>query len=285
MRFGRTWAVFEPYGQPRFVTHFEDRDGVVGRHFFAEWAARHDAKLTPAPGAGNVEKLEELDSDHFAAKHVHPLVRHVFERTSATDFDAKEPTWSLGGWLWHLLYNRLIARGMQQLDVPVDPGTLPRRLINFISLLDVDRDGKPDFRIWVRIYEGLERVFYAGAEFTYTLEGPEGTQSYLVVVLPLFGANITVVFQPRNLPNGGMSLETHVDGSYEAGMYLILPGERSYCMLPAFGMREEIRVTPSTDPARGEGLHTTRWLSFLQYQIPYELRRSRPGTPSVPPRP
>ena len=283
MRLGKLFAFGEPYRAPGFLSPFEDRDGFVGRHFFAEWAAVHGGRLVPAPaGAGLVESLDALASDSFHPKLVCPLVRRVYEHTTATDFETGEPDWSFPGYVWHFLYNRLVARGMEQLDAPVDDALLPGRIKSFISLLDVDRDGRFDYRIWVRIYEAAKRTFYVGATFTYQRAGPRGTQSYLVVVMPLWNASFTVVFQPVNLPDGGLSLRSREPGSYEAGLYLVFPGRDRYGLLPALGMHEEIRLVPGRDAGGREivrGHHFNWWLFLRSYTIPYVLRPSGEGPP------
>ncbi|MGH7286899.1 MAG: hypothetical protein ACREI8_02655 [Myxococcota bacterium] len=280
MRLGNLFAFGEPYRSPSFLSPFEDRDGLVGQHFFEEWAAEKGGHLIRAPSdAGIVESLDELASEAFDPKLVHPLVRHVYEHTMATEFEAGEPDWTPLGFVWHFLYNRFVARGMEQLNAPVDDDSLPGRIKSFISLLDVDRDGRFDYRIWVRIYEAAKRIFYVGATFTYRRTGPRGSQSYLVVVLPLWNASFTVVFQPVNLPRGGLALRTREVGSYEAGIYLVFPGRDRYSLLPGFGIHEEIRLEPSRQNGREivRGLHLNWWLFLRSYTIPYVLWRSVPA--------
>jgi hypothetical protein len=281
MRLGSSWAFFEPYGEPPFVTPFADRDGVVGRRFFSDWVLEHRGTLTKAPpGTGIVASLDTLTSDHFDAGEVHPLVREVYEHTTAIDFLAAKAVFTWYGWLWHVLYNRLIARGMQQLDVPVDPRLLPRRLESEISLLDEDRDGREDRRVWVRSYAGTDRIFYVGAVHTHRREIPGATNAYLDVVLPLWRANLAVVFQPVNLQHGGLALATRRPYRGDAGIHLVFPGRRRYSMMPGLGMHEEIRLTPRADPDGHEwieGLHRTTWRSLEMYRIPYTLRRHDPS--------
>jgi hypothetical protein len=278
IRFGRSWAVLEPYGDPPFVTRFADRDGVVGRRFFAEWARGRRGRLTRAPaGAGILGSLDELTSDRFDAGEVHPLVRDVYERTSLMDFVAGRAVFSWHGWLWHFVYNRLVARGMQQLDVPIDPGLLPGRLETEIALLDEDRDGRPDHRIWIRSYGGTTRIFYVGAVDTHRRRGARGGEAYLDVVLPLWHANLTVVFQPLNLPHGGLALTTQPPFASDAGLYVVVPGARRFAMMPGLGMHEEIRVEPHRDRDGREwvaGMHSTTLGPLSMYRIPYTLARA-----------
>jgi len=271
----RSFRLFAPYRAPGFVSLFEDTDGVVGRRFFEEWAARNDAVLVPGGGrAGIVPDLGELASDDFRPERVDPRVRATYEHTSGVDFQAGRPEWGSLGWLWHFVYYTLVARGMRQLNAPVAKGLLPGTLKSTVSYLDVDRDGRADYRVWVRVYEESDQIFYVGAVRHYVKDGPSGTQSYLAVALPLFFSNLAVAFRVGNTPNGGLSLRTRQPGSYDAGMYLVLPGRRSFSMIPALGMNEDITVEPAGSKADDaiRGTHRNRWLSIPTYTIPYSIR-------------
>ena len=277
MRIGSSWALFESYGALKFVTPFEDLDGVVGRHFYDDWVQSHGGKIRQAPrGAGIVASLDQLASDAFDPSVVHPLVRDLYEHTSLVKFIAKDIVMTWLGWVFHYPYNKLVARGMQQLDVPLDPGLLPRRITSDVSFFDKDGDGDVDWRIWLRGYEGMERFFYVCTVHTHRVEGRRGSQTYLDVNLPLWQACLSVVFQPVNLPNGGLSLRTKVPGSYQAGMHVVFPGPRRFSMMPALGLHEEIRVSPRVDQNGEEsvnGLHITSWGPWTMYEIHYSLLR------------
>jgi hypothetical protein len=284
MRSG-SWALWEPYGEPEFVTPFEDLDGYVGRKFFSDWAASHGGTLRAAPaGAGILESLDELRSDCFDPAEVHPFVREVYEHTTLIKFLAERMRMTWLGWIFHYPYNRLVARQMQQLDLPLDADFLPRRITSEVSLLDADADGVTDWRVWVRGYENSERIFYVGTVKTHRKDGPRGSQVYLDVNLPLWMACISVVFQPVNLPNGGLSLTTRTAGSYDAGMYLVLPNATRFSMLPIPGMHEEIRVSPQVGPDGTEsvaGMHITSLYQWTMYTIPYTLTKLPPATPEI----
>jgi len=277
MRIGISWALSEPYGQLRFVTPFEDLDGVVGRQFYTDWVKVHGGKVRKAPrGAGIVASLDELASDAFDPSAVHPLVRELYEHTSLVEFVAKDIHLTWLGWLFHFPYNKLVARGMQQLDLPIDPGLLPHRITSEVSFFDKDGDGDVDWRIWLRGYAGMDRFLYIGTVHTHRTEGAQGSQAYLDVNLPLWRACMSVVFQPVNLPGGGLSLRTRVPGSYQAGMYVVFPGPRRFSMMPSLGWHEEIRVQPHVD-LNGEesvkGLHITSWGAWNMYKIHYDIPR------------
>jgi hypothetical protein len=271
----------EEYGQREFVTPFEDLDGVVGRRFYTEWARAHGGKVRKAPrGSGILASLDDLASDAFDPSAVHPRVRDLYEHTSLVKFIARSIHMTWLGWIFHYPYNKLIARGMQQLDVPLDPGLLPRRITSDVYFYDKDGDGDVDWRIWLRGYDGMDRFFYICTVHTHRLDGARGSQAYLDVNLPLWQACLSVVFQPVNLPGGGLTLRTRVPGSYDAGMYVVFPGARRFSMMPGLGLHEEIRVAPRVDASGTEsvdGLHITSWGPWTMYTIPYLL----PGTEAV----
>ena len=92
---GRSWAFFRPYRVPPFVTRLIDRDGVVGRHYFEELARSTGADLRDgAPGGGVLRSIDELESDAFDPTKIDPLVRAVWEETTALEFRAEELEWS-----------------------------------------------------------------------------------------------------------------------------------------------------------------------------------------------
>jgi len=277
MRFGRAWAFLHPYGDPPFATHFEDRDGVVGRRFFRDLAEETGAELQDAPGAGIVASLDDLAHEGFDPGKVDPVVREIYEHTSATSFHAQQIDWQWYGWAWHFLYNRFVARGMRQLNVPIDEGFLPRKMTSSVGLLDEDRDGSPDYRIWVRIFQGADQLFYVGAVKTHEQDGPRGRQAYLDVVLPLFHSNLAVVFEPVNVDGGGLLLRTRHPNSYHGGMYLVFPGGRRFSMMPAWGVHEEIKVEPMMDREGNQyvrGTHENWWMGLHTYTLYYELHRT-----------
>jgi hypothetical protein len=275
MRFGSAWALCEPYGSAGFVTRFVDRDGIVGARFFEELAEKLGAKLQAAPpGAGVVASLDQLASAHFRPADVHPRVRQVYERTSAVTFIAKRIRFSPLGRIANTVFNRLFAGPMQQLDVPLDPAQLPQAMRSDVSLLDLDRDGQPDYRIWLRRFTNPERVFYLGAMRVRTEDAVEGRQSYLDVVLPMVGWNLTVVFRPINVEGGGLSLRSWGPEGSGSGIYIVVPAAGSYSMAPFIGLTEEIRVGVDTDRA-GElvvsGTHHTWWCGMTSYVLDYTI--------------
>jgi hypothetical protein len=270
---GPSWAFFSPLRVPPYVTRLEDSDGLVGRHYFRDLARAKGGELTEGkPGTGILRSVTELKSDHFDPGKLAPEVRDVWERTTSLEFRAVRMKWNPWMKPFEPVY-RLIARAMQQMDVPEEE-FLPNVISSHVSIMDEDRDGDVDYRIWLRALEG--RVFYVGAVFTHTCDGPNGRESYLNVILPVFRANVAVVFQPFNRDDGGLYIQTHVPNSYDAGCHLIFPGLHRYWMMPFFGIHEEIRLVPKGDPdGTLEAIHETKWFRISCFQLSYELRPAR----------
>lgn len=270
----RSWAFFRPYRVPPFVTKLEDPDGVIDRYYFKDLATANGAELRAGePGTGIIASVDALKSDHFDPGKLHPLVRAVWEETTALEFRAEKLTWN--PWMKPLapLY-RWIGRAMRQLEVP-DERALPEEIKSRVSVMDVDRDGHTDYRVWLRTVD--DNVYYVGAVFTHLCDGPRGTESYLDVILPLFRSNAAFVFQPTNFGVDGLCVRTGMSPSYEAGSYLIIPGASRYWMTPFFGLHEEIRVVPKQRDGSDylEATHLTTFGPWLSFTLSYELHRKQ----------
>jgi hypothetical protein len=267
----RSWALHRPFRAPPFVTTLADRDGVVGRHFFRDLAREAGGELRAGESnIGIVPCVDAMRSSHFEPSRLHPRVRDVWERTTALEFDAVElrpSSWSRPFWP---LY-RWIGRSMRQIEVP-DPAALPSEIRSHVSVMDLDRDGRTDYRVWVRTVH--DDVYYVAAVFTHKCDGPGGEESYLDAILPIWRSNLALVFQPSNLADGGLRASTRARGSRHAGSYLIVPRRDRYWMMPFFGLHEEISVVPRTqDPDTVlDATHVTTWFGFRSFTLRYELR-------------
>lgn len=289
MRLGKHWAILEPLGAPPFVTTFTDPDGIVGVRFFDEWAARNGWTVGPETlTPGLFDRIDQLHCDAFDPAAVHPLVRELYERTTTVSFVAERPLWTPLGWLMHVVYNRLIAHRMRQLNAPLVERWFPTHIESRITPVRPSPHREPRHRAWVRTYvnadDGKDGIFYTAAVSHHETTGWAGSQRYLVAVLPLKWASMTVVFQPENLPGGGFAIDTVHAGGYDAGTYLVLPGRHVYCMLPAF-VRDQIRLHVRWDESGEylEGAHRTWGFGVLGYTIPYTIRSHDPA--AFPPRP
>lgn len=289
MRLGKHWAIFEPLGTPPFVTTFTDPDGVVGIEFFDDWAARNGWTIGPEElTAGLFDRIDQLHCDAFDAAAVHGLVRELYERTTTVSFVAQRPLWEPVGWLMHAFYNKVIAHRMRQLNAPLVEAWFPTEIKSRITPVRPSPHRDPRHRAWVRTYVNAHDhengIFYTAGVSHHETSGWGGSQRYLVAVLPLKWASMTVVFQPENLPHGGFAIDTVHAGSYDAGTYLVLPGRHLYAMMPAF-VRDQIRLHVRWDEGGEylEGTHKTWGFGIQGYTIPYTIRSRDPR--QFPPRP
>ena len=289
MRLGKHWAIFEPLGAPPFVTTFTDPDGEVGIRFFDDWTARNGWTIGPeALTPGLFDRIEQLHCDAFDATAVHGIVRELYERTTTVSFVAERPLWNPLGWVIHTIYNRWIAHRMRQLNAPLVQSWFPTEIKSRITPIRPSSHGEPRHRAWIRTYvnadDHKDGIFYTAAVSHHETTGWAGSQRYLVAVLPLRWASMTVVFQAENLPNGGFAIDTVHPGSYDAGTYLVLPGRHVYGMMPAF-VRDQIRLHVRWDESGEylEGAHKTWGFGILGYTIPYTIRSHAPA--AFPPRP
>jgi hypothetical protein len=270
------WALCRKYSdQTPYITRFESLDGDVGKKFFEEWARETGGQLINGePGIGVLRSLDELACHDFAPAKVNPIVRAVYEQTSVMDLRIDSVDW--GGWiarLFHFAYNRLFARGMMQLNAPVDHDTLPTLVSTNIGRLIANEGKEREFRAWTRTYTRTNQIFYTAAVFTFGADGPRGQQRYLCCILPLVHVNLAVVFHPENRDDGGLKLSTHKQGSYLAGVYAVFPGSERFTLIPA-PMNEQIELSPKVAHSGPylQGTHQTWAFGARSYTLHYQVR-------------
>ena len=265
MRFGRWLAVAEPYGG-NFVTPFEDDDVFIGRRIFEELGKEGRFKVRPAPdGTGIIASLDALDGDTFDPSRTNALVRRLYEETTSMRFLQQGIEYSFWGRLVHGVFRRLIAAGMQQLYVPAQ-AELPSEVEADVLYIDLDHDGRHDYRAWVRTFES-GGVFYVGAVSVHR-RPPERGRAYLSLSMPLLRANVAFVFQPYDAAGGGIKLSTRGSPDSDAGVYLIFPGPTRYSLLRLPFVVDEIEVTSCDDALAVDHINRLLGGSFrLRYSI------------------
>ncbi len=269
----RSFALQAPYDWLQFATRFKDDDGVVGERFFEEFAKRIDAHFQGrGTDTGLMERFEDLRSEDFEPFAVAEIIREFYERTTRFDLDLQvhwEPLFYPILWA----YREWLARRMRNLHIP--SGTV-RDLDSWIDLLDVDRDGKPDVRAWVRV-QGSDRIpIYVGAYKIYASVVDGARRSYVTVAFPILGGNLATVLAPKNLEGGGLGLTTRDANSSECGLYHVIPSENSFAMWPAYGLQEEFELHPAADGTRIDVEHVCRFLGLKAFTMRYRIERKRP---------
>lgn len=281
LRFVLRWfAVGAPYPWFGFATRFKDSDGIVGAEFFKQFAASIQAAFEGRViDAGLVDSLDTLKSDYFDPIRVHPLIREFYEYTSR--FDMKVTIkWNPLVRPFGKLYQALVARRMQNLVIPLDSEELSA-LDSWLDLIDLERDGIADVRCWIRVSKDSRIPVYVGAYKAYRSEIDAYRASYVSVAFPLPGGNMTTVLTPRNLGQDGMMLTTRDRRSSEVGVYLLIPHQRSFTMLPAFGLAERFKLRPglSGGESQIDVEHDCYWLGLWAFRMKYVITRASQLTP------
>jgi len=107
------------------------------------------------------------------------------------------------------LYRETVAKPLGQANAPFEIDEVQRGVISWIDTIDVDGDGRADFRAWVRAYENGEPL-YVGI---YTVVRIDDV-AYVAVGFPLPAGNFTATLQPRCAPvSVARSADTVIDRS------------------------------------------------------------------------
>jgi len=261
-----------PFAARRFATHFEGRDLRVGRKIFDDYARAEGGSITwRMKDPALLESFDVLKDDHFDPARVHPLIRAFYERTDAFEIRF-EISWNPWFQPAGIVYSEIVARLIDQLRVPPFNSTAPRRMKCAYALIDLDRDGKPDFRGWVRSMADDGTLFYAGAVYTYVAPELGEMTSYLCVAFPLPGMNLTSVLKPRNWAGNGFAMSTVAPEAKDAGTYLIFPGRSQFSMIPALGLHEHFEFAV-VNGAWIECRHIQSWLGRRIFTMTYRLGR------------
>lgn len=283
-RLGMRWiALGAPYAWYGFAKPIEDHDLRVGRDFFRQYARRvHAAFDAEKKDAGLItrEAFGALRCKRgFNPEKVAPVIRDFYEHTSAYALKLSVH-WNPLIQPLGLLYHWLLANHLDQLNVPpLDTDTM-QDVESHVEFVDVDHDGHPDLRCWVRVVKRSNVLFYVGAFYTYksTVGGRE--TAYLSGTFPLSWSNLTVALKVDNLPGGGLLLSSRHGGATEAGSYLLVPHRSSFSMMPALGLAETFHFLPvEGDATRCKVIHDEYWLGIHAFRLTYDIRRKRTEVP------
>lgn len=263
-----------PYSWFGFATRFAAGD-IVGDDFFRRFAQRvHATFHGQGTDTGLMESLDLLRWAQFNPDRVHPLIREFYEHTSRFDM-AIEIQWNPLVRPFGALYLALVGRAMQQLQVPLNSEGF-EGLDNWLEVIDLEGDSKPDFRCWIRVLRDSHIPVYVGAYKTYRSGLDNEQRAYVSVAFPVPGGTITTVLTPLNLDPNGLHLTTNAPGSTENGVYWLIPHRRSFSMAPAFGLSEQFRLRPSPDDSKVLVTHDCYWLGIRAFTMYYTISPMRP---------
>ncbi|MEA2825912.1 MAG: hypothetical protein QOG43_351 [Actinomycetota bacterium] len=244
-----------------FVVPLESRTRYVGTDYVRSLAAVLDgAYVRDAPDAGIVASLDALAGPDFDPAPVDPQVRRFYEHTSRYRLDIV-PEWRRWVRPGYLLYRTAVARPLGQANVPMNQRDALRGVHSRIDTIDVDGDGVPEVRGWIRSFADDDAPIYTGIYTTYR----DGERGYVSVGFPLPQGSFTATLLPRALAGGGLTLTSRSDLPHP-GHYLtyVDPASRELTTLAVAGFAEELNVYVAPDDG---GLRADH--SFWVFGLPF----------------
>ena len=133
-----------------------------------------------APDVGIVASLDELAGPGFDPGAIDPLVREFYEHTTRFTLDIV-PRWRPWVVPGYLLYRAVLARRLGQANVPMSQREIRLGVESRIDTIDLDGDGEPDVRGWIRAVADTGAPIYVGIYTTYRRE----SRGYVSVGFPV----------------------------------------------------------------------------------------------------
>lgn len=227
-------AVTVPY-----VVPLVERQGYVGVDYLRRHAEDIGATFTRNPAdIGIVDSLDRLEGPEFDPSLVHPLTREFYEHTSRFDLRIV-PHWRPWMRLPYLIYRSLVARPLGQANAPFNVEEVEAGVVSWIDTIDVDANGVPDFRAWVRAYEDSMEPLYVGIYTTFR----SGDTGYVSVGFPLPTGSFTATLHPSNTAEGGLVLTSrHHDPLVGHFLAIVDPATERINVAELTSFHEEIHV-------------------------------------------
>lgn len=251
-----------------FVVPLAERQGYVGVDFLRRYADSVGAVFRRNPAdIGIVDTIEQLAGPEFDPDRAHPLIREFYEHTSRFRLSIT-PRWRPWMRLPYLLYRETVARPLGQANAPFRLEEAERGVESWIDVIDVDDDGVPDFRAWIRAYQDSQEPLYVGI---YTTVRNDDT-GYVSVGFPLPSGSFTATLLPSNFGGDGLLLSSR-RGRFQ-GHYLaaVEPESDQVTVIRLESFDEEIEVYV----VDGELLTDHRfYLAGIEFMsLHYEISRS-----------
>ena len=243
-----------------FVVPLEARTRYVGIDYVAALAEVLGGDyVRDAADVGIVASLDHLAGPDFDPAAVDSRVREFYEHTTRFTLDIV-PEWRQWVRPGYLLYRTLVARPLGQANVPMNQREALRGVHSRIDTIDVDGDGIPEVRGWIRSFADTDAPIYVGIYKTYRHDG----RGYVSVGFPLPQANFTATLAPRTREGGGLTLTSRTNLDHP-GHYLtyVDPASRELTALAVHGFAEELDVYVADDELRAEHAFWVFGIPFL----------------------
>jgi len=225
--------------QERFVVGFSEVTKYVGVDYLERYAGEVGASFAHSPpDIGIVADFDALSSSVFDAERVDPLIREFYEHTSRFTL-AITPEWKWWMRLPYRLFRATVARPIGQANAPFDQEEVQDGVVSWIDTIDIDGDGRVDFRAWVRAYETGEPLYIG----IYTVQRIDNL-SYVSVGFPVPSGNFTATLLPSNNRDTGLLLSSDSDAPF-SGHYLSAvedDGALTTLQLVTFGEQIDVYV-------------------------------------------
>jgi hypothetical protein len=222
-----------------YVVPLIERQGYVGVDYLRRHAEQVGATFARNPtDIGIVDSLDQLEGPDFDPGRVDPLIREFYEHTSRFELHIV-PRWRPWMRLPYLAYRELVARPLGQANAPFNLEEVEAGVVSWIDTIDVDADGVPDFRAWVRAYESSMEPLYVGIYTTFR----SGDTGYVSVGFPLPTGSFTATLHPSNAADGGLLLTSRHHDPF-VGHYLAMvdPESSRVSVAELTTFHEEIHV-------------------------------------------
>jgi hypothetical protein len=265
-----------------FVVPLEARTRYVGTGYVQALAdVLGGTYVRDARDVGIVASLDELAGPDFDPGAVHPRVREFYEHTTRFTLDIT-PAWRQWVRPGYLLYRTLVARPLGQANVPMNQREALRGVRSRIDTIDVDGDGVPEVRGWIRSFADTDAPIYVGIYTTYRHEG----RGYVSVGFPLPQASFTATLAPRARDGGGLRLTSRSHLSHP-GHYLtyVDPATRELTALAVHGFAEELDVFVDRSGSAGDGelrAEHAFWLFGRPFLVLHYRIRAKAPAPTEP---
>jgi hypothetical protein len=243
-----------------FVVPLEARTRYVGTDYVRALAEVLGGDyVRDAVDVGIVASLDHLAGPDFDPAAVDSRVREFYEHTTLFTLDIV-PEWRQWVRPGYLLYRTLVARPLGQANVPMNQREALRGVRSRIDTIDVDGDGIPEVRGWIRSFADTDAPIYVGIYTTYRHNG----RGYVSVGFPVPQANFTATLAPRTGRGGGLTLTSRSNLDHP-GHYLtyVDPASRELTALAIHGFAEELDVYVADDELRAEHAFWVFGIPFL----------------------